>query len=114
MATIRLNLARSNFRRLRRRPDETLQPDPGLAVHADADTAWEALSNIDRDVVHDALWALPEQQRVAVTLTDISGLTATEVARVMRTPRGTVLSRVHRGRKALAALVRREVEQREP
>lgn len=113
MATICLNLARSNFRRLRRRPDETLQPDPGLTTSSEADTAWEALSNIDRDVVHNALWALPEGQRVAVTLMDISGLTATEVARVMRTPRGTVLSRVHRGRKALAALVRREVEQRE-
>ncbi len=113
MATICLNLARSNFRRLRRRPDETLQPDPGLTISSEADTALEALSNIDRDVVHNALWALPEEQRVAVTLMDISGLTATEVARVMRTPRGTVLSRVHRGRKALAALVRREVEQRE-
>lgn len=113
MATICLNLARSNFRRLRRRPDETLQADPGLTVTAESDTALEALSNIDRELVHNALWALPEEQRIAVTLMDLSGLTASEVARVMRTPRGTVLSRVHRGRKALAALVRKEVEQRE-
>lgn len=114
IATICLNLARSNFRRLRRRPEETLQPDPGLSVGSEADTAWEALAAIDRGVVRNALWALPEEQRVAVTLTDICGLTATEAARVMRTPRGTVLSRVHRGRKALTALVRKEVEQREP
>jgi RNA polymerase sigma-70 factor (ECF subfamily) len=114
IATICLNLARSNFRRLRRRPEETLQADPGESVRSEADTAWEALAAIDRGVVRSALWALPEEQRVAVTLMDIGGLTAKEVARVMGTPRGTVLSRVHRGRKALAALVRREVEQREP
>lgn len=114
MATICLNLARSNFRRLRRRPEEALQADTDATIRSDADTAWEALSNIDREAVHTALWALPEEQRVAITLMDISGLTATEVARVMKTPRGTVLSRVHRGRKALAALVRREVEQHEP
>lgn len=114
IATICLNLARSNYRRLRRRPEETLQSDPGLGVGSEADTAWEALAAIDRGVVRNALWALPEEQRVAVTLMDIGGLSAREVARVMGTPRGTVLSRVHRGRKALAALVRREVEQREP
>jgi RNA polymerase sigma-70 factor (ECF subfamily) len=114
MATICLNLARSNFRRLRRRPDETLQPDPGLTLHADADTEAEALTNIDRAMVHEMLWALPEEQRIAVTLMDITGLTVTEVARVMGTPRGTVLSRVHRGRKALAALVRKGVRHREP
>lgn len=114
IATICLNLARSNYRRLRRRPEETLQADPGLGIGSEADTAWEALAAIDRGVVRSALWGLPEEQRVAVTLMDIGGLTAKEVARVMGTPRGTVLSRVHRGRKALAALVRREVEQREP
>jgi RNA polymerase sigma-70 factor (ECF subfamily) len=114
IATICLNLARSNYRRLRRRPEETLQADPGLEIGSEADTAWEALAAIDRATVRNALWGLPEEQRVAVTLMDIGGLTAKEVARVMGTPRGTVLSRVHRGRKALAALVRREVEQREP
>lgn len=114
LATICLNLARSDFRRLRRRPPETLQADPGVTIHAAADTAWEALSSIDREAIHEALWGLPEPQRIAVTLMDINGLTASEVARVMKTPRGTVLSRVHRGRKALAALVRKEVEQREP
>jgi RNA polymerase sigma-70 factor (ECF subfamily) len=85
-----------------------------LEIGSEADTAWEALAAIDRATVRNALWGLPEEQRVAVTLMDIGGLTAKEVARVMGTPRGTVLSRVHRGRKALAALVRREVEQREP
>ncbi len=114
IATICLNLARSNYRRLRRRPEETLQPDPGADVGSEVDTAWEAIAAIDREAVRNALWGLPEEQRVAVTLMDIGGLSARETARVMGTPRGTVLSRVHRGRKALAALVRREVEQREP
>jgi len=52
-----------------------------------------------------ALRALPEEQRVAIVLVDLCGLTAAEAAAVTGSPRGTVLARVHRGRKALAALV---------
>jgi len=52
--------------------------------------------------VHRALWTLPEVQRVAITLMDLSGFTAQEVAGLTGAPRGTVLSRVHRGREALA------------
>lgn len=109
IATICLNLARSNFRRLRRRPDELLHPEPGLETRSDHDTAREAMTELDRATVHRALWQLPEEQRIAITLMDLSGLTASEAAKVMGTPRGTVLSRVHRGRKALAALLREEV-----
>lgn len=114
IATICLNLARSSVRRARRRPGETLDPDAGRNEASGMDTEEEALAAIERAALHRALWSLPEAQRIAVTLMDIAGLSASEVAHVMQTPRGTVLSRVHRGRKALAAIVRREVEQREP
>ena len=57
---------------------------------------------------------LPEEQRIAVTLMDLCGLSAAEVARATGSPRGTVLSRVHRGRKALAAHLGKEVRIREP
>jgi len=60
--------------------------------------------------VERAMWALPEPQRVAVALMDLAGLTAAEVAEVTGSPRGTVLARVHRGRKTLARLVH-EAEQ---
>ena len=45
---------------------------------------------------------------------DIVGFTAAEVATITGSPRGTVLARVHRGRKALARLVAEEAMRREP
>jgi len=58
------------------------------------------IGRVRAEAVHQALWTLPEVQRVAVTLMDLSGFTAQEVAGLTGAPRGTVLSRVHRGRKA--------------
>lgn len=114
LATICLNLARSEMRRRRRRVKEVLDAEPGLERAGTSDVAAEAMERIRRAAVHRALWQLPEEQRVAVTLMDLCGLTAAETAKVMHSPRGTVLSRVHRGRKALRALVLGEVDQREP
>jgi RNA polymerase sigma-70 factor (ECF subfamily) len=45
---------------------------------------------------------------------DLGGLTAAEVAKVTGSPRGTVLARVHQGRKALARLVTEEVRRHAP
>jgi RNA polymerase sigma-70 factor (ECF subfamily) len=44
---------------------------------------------------------------------DLSGFTAREVARITGAPRGTVLARVHRGRKKLASMLERSVLFRE-
>jgi len=52
--------------------------------------------------VHAALLDLPEAQRIAITLMDLCGFTAKQVAAITGAPRGTVLARVHRGRKLLA------------
>jgi RNA polymerase sigma-70 factor, ECF subfamily len=56
---------------------------------------------------------LPEEQRVAITLVDLSGMSTHEAASVMGTPRGTVLSRLHRGRRALARLLGDQIDQEE-
>jgi RNA polymerase sigma-70 factor (ECF subfamily) len=114
LATICLNLARSEHRRRRRRPDEFLDPDPAIAQRAKSDTAAEAIARLDREALQRALWALPEEQRIAIALVDLCGFTAAQAAAITRSPRGTILSRVHRGRKSLAARVRKEVETREP
>jgi len=114
MATICLNVARSEMRRRRRRVEEVLDAAPGLDRPSSSDVPAEAAERIRRSAVQHALWQLPEEQRIAVTLMDLCGLTASETAQVMRSPRGTVLSRVHRGRKALAAIVRAEVGEHEP
>jgi RNA polymerase sigma-70 factor (ECF subfamily) len=53
---------------------------------------------------------VPEQYRWALLLADVEELSYQEVARVMDCPVGTVMSRVNRGRRTLARLLRRPVE----
>ncbi len=51
--------------------------------------------------VKDALESLPEQFRLAVLLADVEGFSYKEIAEILDIPMGTVMSRIHRGRKAL-------------
>jgi RNA polymerase sigma-70 factor (ECF subfamily) len=51
--------------------------------------------------VIDALATLPEDFQHAVYLADVEGFTYKEIAEIMDTPVGTVMSRLHRGRKML-------------
>jgi RNA polymerase sigma-70 factor (ECF subfamily) len=67
--------------------------------------AEQAVRRVLRADAEAALAALPDQQRVAIVLTDLCGLTAAEAAVVTGSPRGTVLARAHRGRTALARLI---------
>ena len=61
----------------------------------------EALDRLaDSDVV-EALAAIPEDFRLAVYLADVEGFAYKEIAEIMGTPAGTVMSRLHRGRKLL-------------
>ncbi|HEY3261946.1 MAG TPA: sigma-70 family RNA polymerase sigma factor, partial [Pseudonocardiaceae bacterium] len=108
LATICLNIARAGWRRTAARPAEVLDPDPGTMVASAQDTAAEAISGAVREQVHRALWQLPAAQREAITLMDLCGFTAAEVAAMTGTPRGTILARVHRGHKRLAALLQQQ------
>ena len=61
----------------------------------------EVLENIaDRDV-KEALAQMPEEFRMAVYLSDVEGFSYKEIAEIMEVPTGTVMSRLHRGRKLL-------------
>ena len=51
--------------------------------------------------VKDAVESLPENYRVAVLLADVEGFAYKEIAEMLDIPIGTVMSRLHRGRKAL-------------
>jgi RNA polymerase sigma-70 factor (ECF subfamily) len=61
-----------------------------------------------------ALATVPEEFRVAVVLADVQDLPYDEIARILDVPVGTVKSRVHRGRLALAEALGVSDERREP
>ncbi|WP_280798175.1 sigma-70 family RNA polymerase sigma factor [Aurantimicrobium minutum] len=61
----------------------------------------EAIDHLPASAVKDALQAIPEDFRAAVYLVDVEGYSYQEVADIMETPTGTVMSRLHRGRKLL-------------
>lgn len=84
---------------VRRRPRAARDLDPIWA--ADDDPAGEAVRRDVQVRVHQAIAALPVDQRTAVVLRDIQGMSYEEIARVLQIPVGTVRSRLARAREGL-------------
>jgi RNA polymerase sigma-70 factor (ECF subfamily) len=61
----------------------------------------EALENLPDSDIKRALQEIPEEFRIAVYLADVEGFSYKEIADIVDVPAGTVMSRLHRGRKLL-------------
>ena len=102
----------NQYRKKKRRPDESDIDDiedlylyrrlGGLAGATAGRSAEEVLfEQITDSNIKEALEALPEQFRMAVLLADVEGFAYKEIAEILDIPIGTVMSRLHRGRKGL-------------
>ncbi|MGQ0616282.1 MAG: sigma-70 family RNA polymerase sigma factor [Acidimicrobiia bacterium] len=100
------------YRAKKRRPDESDLDDVedlylyrrlgGLEAAAAGRSAEDELLDIyTDDEVKAALESLPEQFRLAVLLADVEGFSYKEIADILEVPIGTVMSRLHRGRRGL-------------
>jgi len=113
----------NSYRSRKRRPDETdlgevedlylYKRIGGLEAAAAGRSAEdELLEMFTEDEVKDALEALPEQFRMAVLLADVEGFSYKEIAEILDIPIGTVMSRLHRGRRALEKALWETVRER--
>lgn len=105
LAAICLNVARSDARGRRRRPAEVCEIEAGELPGEPDEVPERALAMLDRAAIEAGLARLPAEQRWCILLMDVAGYTAAETAQILGCPRGTVLARVHRGRRRLARLL---------
>ncbi len=102
----------NQYRARQRRPDETdlgevedlylFRRIGGIdAARLSVSAEDEVLDLVSEAEVKDAVEALPENFRLAVLLADVEGFAYKEIAEILDIPIGTVMSRLHRGRKQL-------------
>ena len=110
-----------NSYRKRQREPVTVQDDDiedwflydrlgGTATEESAES--EVLERIPDEDIRGALEALPEGFRMAVWLADVEGFSYKEIAEILDIPIGTVMSRLHRGRRALEKALWERVRER--
>ena len=110
MYRIMTNLYITNYRKAQRRPTQTSAEeitDYQLLSSASHESQGlesaevEALKKLPTSEISEALNALSEDYRMVVYYADVEGLAYKEIAEILGVPLGTVMSRLHRGRKKL-------------
>ena len=105
----------NSYRKKQRRPLETSAEDvtdSQLYTSSSHDSTGlesaevEALKLMPNSRISDALNSLNEDYRMVVYYADVEGLAYKEIAEVMDIPLGTVMSRLHRGRKQLREMLK--------
>lgn len=109
LLTITRRLAIDELRR--RRPHPLPPPDlEGLLAAAVADPEAAGIASVEQAKVVSALTELPEEQRRAVVMAAVGGMSAREVAEVDRIPLGTAKTRIRLGLRRLRSLLDGEVD----
>ena len=111
---IQTNTYINTYRKQQRRPFEAPLDDledwqvgdaESFTASSSRSAEAEAIHRMPSGIVKDALQEVPEDFRMAVYWVDVEGLSYAETAEVMESPVGTVMSRLHRGRKLLRGLL---------
>jgi len=101
----------NNYRKLKKQPTRIEMESISFKLEEEGVGFWNELddnenhphdySDLFDDEINAAMDKLPEEYRLVVLLADVEGLSYKEIAKAIKHPLGTVMSRLHRGRKML-------------
>lgn len=100
----------NRYRKKQKQPTHVEMDKISFKLNDNGSSYWDQLDNIDNgydyhemfdDQINQAIDTLPDEYRIVVLLSDVEGFSYKEIAEIIDHPMGTVMSRLHRGRKIL-------------
>lgn len=111
----------NNYRRDKKAPARTEMDSVSYKLQDQGADFWEQLDDRNNEYCYDDLFddeinaafdRLPDEYKIVVLLSDVEGLSYKEIAKVIDHPIGTVMSRLHRGRKLLQKSLNKYAQER--